>query len=129
MTIPGRYRGSKEFLLVYAELIMTAQRRGTITYPDLAAMMRLPVTGNHMSNQVGQMLGEIVEDEVRAGRPMLSAVVVGVSSGVPGSGFYGLAQQLGKLADDAEAAKLHFWEQERNAVYATWRREPYPQPK
>ena len=49
-----------------------------------------------MGREVGHVLGEIVEDEVAADRPMLSAVAVGVS-GLPGPGFYSLAQELGRL--------------------------------
>lgn len=72
--------------------------------------------------EVGQMLGEISEDEVHAGRPMLSAVVVGVS-GKPGPGFFGLAGDLGRLSDGGD--QQAFWEQERDAVYDAWRR-PFP---
>lgn len=125
----GKYRGTKEFLLVYMELIITAQHRGTTTYPDLAALMGLPLQGNHMQKQVGIMLGEISEDEVRQGRPMLSAVVIGVKSGEPGPGFFTLATQLGLLKEESKDARDRFWENQLQAVYSTWHREPYPKPK
>ncbi len=67
------------------------------------------------------MLGEIVEAELAQGRPMISAIVVGVN-GVPGEGFYALAQQLGRFTDDTKAARLAFWECERQAVYHAWAR-------
>ncbi len=130
MTAPsGKYRGTKEYLLTYYELISTAQHRGTTTYPDLAAIMGLPLRGNYMQSQVGWILGEISEDEVNQGRPMLSAVVVGVNSGEPGEGFFTLAKQLGLLQDETKEGRLHFWREQRDAVYKTWRREPYPKPK
>ena len=85
-------------------------------------LMGLPVSGSYMGSATGQILGEISEDEVRAGRPMLSAVAVGVS-GKPGPGFYTLAHQLGFLATADE--DLEFWNRERDAVYRAWRR-PLP---
>ena len=78
--------------------------------------------GLHMSREIGWILGEIAEDEVKAGRPMLSAVAVSVK-GKPGPGFFDLARQLGKLgeAKDEQA----FWRSERAAAYAAWKR-PLP---
>jgi len=37
----------------------------------------LPLTGNYMGSQLGQVLGEISEAELNQGRPMLSALAVG----------------------------------------------------
>ena len=41
--------------------------------------MGLPLQGGYMGAEVGRMLGEIAEDEIRHGRPMLTAIVVGTS--------------------------------------------------
>ncbi|MFQ5401031.1 MAG: hypothetical protein ACE5E7_15710 [Anaerolineae bacterium] len=49
-------------------------------------------------------MGEIAADEMKRGRPLLSAVAVGVS-GQPGPGFFALARQLGRL--DAVAARCN----------------------
>ena len=120
--VPDKYRGTKRYHLVYGELIRAAQYRGLTTYQAIAQIMGLPLTGQHMGSEIGKILGEISEDELRLGRPMLSAVAVGVT-GVPGQGFYGLAEQLGKLQPHAtEAEKRRFWEQERDAVYEAWQR-------
>ena len=73
-----------------------------------------------MSREIGLVLGEIVEDEVKAGRPMLSAVAVGVS-GKPGPGFYALAKDYGKFAGQPHEEES-FWHQERDAAYEVWRR-------
>lgn len=113
----GKYRGTKEYALIYCELITAAKYRGTVTYQEIAKIMGIPLSGNNMSRLVGQILGEISEDEVAKGRPMLSAIAVGVN-GHPGPGFYSLARTLGRLSDQAEA---DFWEAERKAVYETWR--------
>jgi hypothetical protein len=72
-----------------------------------------------MARQVGQVLGEISENEHRAGRPMLSAIAVN-EAGVPGEGFFKLARRLGKLATQDARAEEQFLNSERNAVYATW---------
>ena len=120
--VQGKYRGTTEYVHVLGELVRAAQYRGFTTYQDVAVIMALPMQGNLMGRELGQMLGEIAEDEVQAGRPMLSAVVVGVN-GKPGSGFFSLAKDLGKITEgDNEQS---FWEQERDAVYAAWRR-PLP---
>lgn len=121
--VEDKYRGSKEYYLVYSELIKAAQYGGTTTYQAIAQVMGLPVTGAHMGMETGRVLGEISEDELNKGRPMLSAIAVGVS-GLPGQGFFGLAEQLGRLpAGASEEEKRDFWEQERDAVYEAWRRE------
>ncbi|HEX8906918.1 MAG TPA: hypothetical protein VF771_18855, partial [Longimicrobiaceae bacterium] len=73
MAYSEKYAGSKEFLVVYAELIRAAQYRGVTTYQHVAAVVGLPPQGSHMGKEVGQLLGEISHAEERAGRPMLSA--------------------------------------------------------
>lgn len=118
---PELYRGTTKYLLVYAELISAARYRGLTTYQAIAQLADLPSRGNLMGREVGKILGEITQAELEQGRPMLSALAVGVS-GVPGDGFYHLAQELGTLADDSKEARLAFWEAERLAVYQAWAR-------
>lgn len=120
--IVGDWRGTPAYQRVYAELVRAAEYRGLTTYQDVAVIMGLPLQGSHMGREVGRVLGEIVEEEIAAGRPMLSAAVVGVS-GKPGPGFFALARELGRLADDQDEDE--FWATEREAVYAAWRR-PLP---
>jgi hypothetical protein len=117
-----KYLGTKDYLLVYGELITAARYRGVTTYQAIAQLMGLPLTGNYMSKELGQVLGEIAEAELDQGRPMLSAVAVGVS-GRPGPGFFALARQLRKLTEESPAAEEAFWIREREAVYLAWRRE------
>jgi hypothetical protein len=117
--VENHYRGKKEYALVYSELIVAAKYRGTITYQEIAQIVGLPLQGNYMQKEIGQILGEISDDEVSNGRPMLSAIAVGVS-GNPGQGFFNLARELGRLRDDDEQ---RFWEAERKAVYDTWKIE------
>ena len=79
--------------------------------------MGLPLSGNYMGKEVGLILGEISEDEVRAGRPMLSSVAVG-ANGKAGSGFFGLAGEFGRL-DQTENESV-FWKKELLAAYSAW---------
>lgn len=113
------YRGSKEYLLVYAELLQAARYRGLFTYPDVATIMGLPRSGSHMAREVGRLIGEISEDEVKNGRPMLSALVVSSVTFRPGDGFYYWARELGRLG--AGEDKADFWDKEREAVYQAWK--------
>ena len=115
----NKYRGSVNYHLVYGELIQAARYRGLTTYQAIAQIMGLPLKGSYMGREVGQILGEIAEDEVKLGRPLLSAVAVGVS-GLPGPGFAALARELGKLNTEDKDAEKAFWEKERTAVYEVW---------
>jgi hypothetical protein len=94
--VKNKYRGTKVYSKVYPELITAARYRGTVTYQEIAMMMGLPLTSGRLAGETGQILGEISEDEVANGRPMLSALAVGVNSH-PGGGFFSLAKQLGNL--------------------------------
>jgi hypothetical protein len=122
--VADKYRGKVEYELVYRELITAAQYRGTVTYQEIAMIMGIPTVGSYMGSQTGWILGEISEDEFNAGRPMLSAVAVGVA-GTPGDGFYTLAKKFGKLNDDSPEARIRFWAKERDEVYQTWQRKIY----
>lgn len=119
----GKYWGRQQFLLVYTELITAARYRGTITYQEIAAILGIYKAGNHMAREVGLMLGEIVESEVRNGQPMLSAIAVS-SNGKPSDGFYILAHNLGLLSEDTPEARKRFLDDQQRAVYDTWKKEP-----
>jgi hypothetical protein len=114
------YRGTREYALIFAELITAARYRGTVTYQELAQLVGLPLQGNFMSAELGAYLGAISEDEIKQGRPMLSAIAV-TTTDKPGGGFYPFAKELGRLTSDDPAAQQAFWEAEKKAVYATWR--------
>jgi len=120
--VKDKYRGTTTYFHVLAELVRAAQYRGVTTYQDMAVIMGLPSTGSHMGKETGHILGEISEDEVGSGRPMLSAVAVGVS-GKPGPGFFALAKQLGLLASHED--EMSFWEKQRDGAYKAWKR-PVP---
>lgn len=118
-TIGSKYRGTKEFLLVYAMLISAAQRRSTVSYLEVAHVLGIKQPGHHMARQVGQILGEISEDERASGRPMLSAVAI-ATTGYPGNGFFVLASRFGKYSGSTTADKKQFWTRELDRVYSEW---------
>ena len=120
--VKDKYRGKTVYFHVLAELVRTAQYRGSTTYQDIAVIMGLPTSGSHMGKETGHILGEISEDEVAAGRPMLSSVAVGIN-GKPGLGFFGLARDLG-LLQTAEDEK-GYWQRQREDAYQAWKR-PLP---
>ena len=124
--VQSRYRGTTVYYHVHAELVRASQYRGLTTYQDLAVIMALPLSGSHLGSETGHVLGEIAEDEVGAGRPMLSAVAVSVT-GRPGPGFFALARDLGRLREgEGEQA---FWEAECRRVYEAWRRPLLIEPR
>jgi len=120
------YRGTGEYFLVFNELVKAARCRGTVTYQELAELIGLPITGDHMASELAQFLGAISEDQDRRKRPMLSAVAVTVD-GEPGEGFFKLAKTLGKYggSDDRED-KRRFWEAEVKLVHDLWKRKFSP---
>lgn len=122
--MPDKYRGSKEYLLVYSELIRAARYRGAITYQEKAKLMGVPTKGSYMASATGQILGEIVVDEHAQKWPMLSAIAVNLQ-GVASPGFYTLARELGRLQDGSKEGERQFWEKEKAAVYETWRAQVY----
>jgi hypothetical protein len=118
--VPDKYRGTKEYRLVRDAMIQAAHNGSTITYGDIADIMGLRPSGHQMGKEVGQMSGEISEDEHIQRRPMLSAVAISVVRRMPGPGFFGLARELGKLQGSSEQDERRFWDAEKAAVYDTW---------
>ena len=121
-TIGSQYRGTREFFLVYSALIEAARNRQLLYYREVAERIGVPRAGHHMARQVGQVLGEISEDEHKAERPMLSAIAVN-EAGVPGKGFFNLARQLGRLSHSTPDAEPEFLRVEQRRVYDLWGQE------
>ncbi len=113
----GIYRNTREYDLAYNLIIGAAARRQIIRYTELAPLVGLKRSGNHMGNEIGRLLREICENEHRAGRPLLSSIVVN-SSGKPGPGYFEYARSLGKLPADGD--EKEFWESEKEAVHTCW---------
>jgi hypothetical protein len=119
-TYGSKYRGTKEYHFVYCKLLTAAQQSMEISYKEVADILGIHTPGNHMAREVGEILGEISEDEHNAGRPLLSALAVGVNN-IPGEGFFNLARRLGKLTATGKIETTQFWRDEQRHVYETWR--------
>jgi hypothetical protein len=122
--VKSKYRGSKAYFLAFSELITAARYHGVVNYLRIAQSTGLPLSGNFMGHELGQLLGEISEDEFLNGRPLLSALAVSVK-GTPTAGFFTLARELGKLKSDEKADELPFWESECKDLYETWKVEAW----
>jgi alkylated DNA nucleotide flippase Atl1 len=119
--VKNKYRGTVDYHRVFGKLITAAEHCGTVTYQEIAQLMGLPLVGDYMGREVGQILGEISEDEHDRQRPLLSAVAV-KTTGRPGPGFADLARQLGRLRDTSKETEERFWNEEKDRVYETWKR-------
>jgi hypothetical protein len=82
---------------VYDRLVQAARAREFVHYGELAKMLGIDMDNPHFDAQVGKVLGQISEDEVAAGRPMISAIVVSKDDMLPGSGFFKLGQELHRV--------------------------------
>ena len=97
-------------------LISRAKVRGTIPYSELVGMVRA-ITFEAHDVRLFTMLGEVSTEEARAGRGMLSALVVHKQGDMqPGPGFFDLARSLGRDTTDI----LTCWVKEFRKVHAYW---------
>ena len=119
MTVERTYRGSREYQLVFCQLLHAAQHQTHIFYADIADILGPMGEDDDVAYEAAKLLGEISEDEHSAGRPMLSALVVS-GRAIPAATFFALARRLGKLASTDPADEMTFWMSEKNSVYDTW---------
>ena len=101
-------------IAVREELIKVARDRGTITYGELAARLKLGIARGTAS-----YLDEVGEFEIANGRPLLTAVVVSKEKQMSGEGFFNLSRQL-QLYDGSDDHS--FWEVELKKVHDSWAR-------
>ena len=74
--------------------------------------------------KLGKVLGRISEDEVAAGRPMISAIVVSKDDMLPGHGFTTSASEL-HLVDPGED-EIGFAVRRIKRVHEHWSKEAPP---
>jgi len=97
-------------------LTKRAKLRGMIPYSELVGMVKT-IKLEPDSYALAAMLGEISSEEDRAGRGMLSVIVVHKYGDMqPGLGFFDLAEELGRDTSDI----LKCWIEELNKVHAYW---------
>ena len=102
-------------------LVEVAQHRDTIFYSDVARLADL----HRHSIALFRLLDDISTHEHKAGRPLLTAVVVRKQDNMSGPGFFKLATQFGLHRDDYHDRRYNdklFWMRERDRVYAAWTR-------
>jgi len=109
---------TKEYFVTYSIMINAAQHHGFATYQEIAQANGFSTYGSYMGKVVGELVGLVSKNEVEHGRPMMSAIVVGVS-GKPGKGYFNWARELGVLSEDEDEES--FWQTECVKVYETWK--------
>jgi hypothetical protein len=101
-----------------AILVDRARLRGCIPYSDLADRIQTIQLEAH-DPRLFHLLGEISTEEDRAGRGMLTVIVVHKDGDMqPGPGFFELARRLGRDTSDI----LVCWISELKKVHAYWSR-------
>ena len=100
----------------------------TIHYGSLNQLLDSPydLTQSYERHQLGEDLGDISEFEHSQGRPLLSSIVVAEENGLPGVGFFEMAERLhdvdGKpLFDPTSLSKKKYLSQEQKKVFEYWK--------
>jgi hypothetical protein len=117
--VPDKYRGTQRYSLVYCKLLSAARKKESVSYEKIGQIMGLEAHVGR-AKEIGQLLGEINEDEYSNGRPMLSAVAVEPTTRMPGEGFFQFAKELGKFDGETDEDKREFWRDEIQRVYEIW---------
>lgn len=92
-----------------------APKKDPIRYGELVKLVGA-VDFEANDQRLFHILGEVSTEEARAGRGMLSALVVSAGDNMPGSGFFELAKKLGRKGDD-----LTVWLNELKLLADAWR--------
>jgi hypothetical protein len=91
-----------------------AARRQRMTYREFSERLRdRGILVHWRSPRMGRLLLEISERRVAHGHGLLSALVVGSASGLPGEGFFDLAVRHGRVGDHRTV-----WRHERDRLFA-----------
>ena len=84
-------------------------RKRLTSYLPIAKALGMFSGGSELSS----LLGEIQEEDIQAGLPLLSSLVVAKQTGYPGQGYYENAARLGKNVNAGQgpddALNLDFW--------------------
>jgi hypothetical protein len=97
-----------------------AGRRQLLTYREFSDRLRdRGILLHWRSPRMAQLLIEISERSVARGRGLLSALVVGSATGLPGEGFFALAARQGRVGDHRT-----IWAHERDRLFEEARSNP-----
>lgn len=104
---------------IYNEIVQVAKKRDCIYDSDLASAASLSEYSPDDRGLIFVILDNINRLEYLSGRPLLTAVVIGESTEMPGAGFFDLAKRLGEYdGDDHEL----YWHKELRRVHDYWSR-------
>jgi hypothetical protein len=108
---------------IFQKLVQVARAQTLVTYDELNRQLNLGLDFNYPPDRelIGEWLGVISEEEVKAKRHMLSALVVhkeGDGYGDPGKGFYEYAKTLGVYLGGDD---LGFWAGEVKWLHSYWK--------
>lgn len=115
-----------KYQAVYDRLVEAARAGKFVHYDELAKMLGIDMSNEHWAVQVGKVLGRISEDEVAAGRPMISAIVVSKDTMLPGKGFFTLGQQLRRTEPGED--EIAFAVRQIKRVHGYWSAEAASSP-
>lgn len=108
-----------------AALAECARAKKMISYPDFMHHIRSISFETPHDSRLPQLLAEISTEEAKAGRGMMTALVVRKNSDQrPGGGFFELAERLAMMYLIAKS----FWIGEVTKVFASWQEEGPPTP-
>ncbi len=97
-------------------LVQKAKARELIEYGQLTEQIH-PIHFDPHGTLFRRFLGQLSREEDAAGRGMITAIVVHKADGLPGGGFFVLAQDLGRKVSD----QLSFWSKEVERVFTDFR--------
>jgi len=100
-------------------IVDEARKGSAIYYSDLTKHIRSIGFGPHDSG-FHHLLGQISVEENAAGRGMLSVLVIRKEDGMPGPGFFDLAQRLGRDVKNRERC----WSEEARLVLSHCQNHP-----
>jgi hypothetical protein len=103
-----------------ALLAQCARDKKIISYADFMHQIHSISFKTPHDSRLPQLLAEISTEEAKAGRGMMTALVVRKNSDhKPGAGFFELAKRLGYDVFDSEK----FWIEEVNKVFSSWQKD------
>jgi len=117
ITRSGAY-GPIDDAAIRDRLISAAKKGEVVHYADLAKATGREMKGPNWAVHIGRILGRISSAEARAGRPLLSVIVVSRDTGLPGGGFFNLGHELG-LVEPGESEDA-FVDRQAQRVYEYW---------
>jgi hypothetical protein len=112
-------RRAEAFELVYTRLREAARQHGRVFHAELSGLIAPFDEDPDSPVSVSDILRQVAAAEHRAGRPLLTALVV-TGKSVPGNVFFASARELGVLTGSDPVEEMRFWMDEERRVYEAW---------